>query len=136
MSHKQARPPAVAPASDSKTTQQRILLRDLELECRIGWGDPERQAPQRLRFNVDIEVRPERPLNEDIARTMDYSGLVARIRSLCEGPPVKLLETLAERVADICLEDARAVSARVRVEKPDRYAEAAGIGIEITRKRP
>jgi dihydroneopterin aldolase len=117
------------------TTQQRILITDLILSCHIGWGDPERGAPQRLRFNVEIEVTPQRPLNEDISRTVDYSGLVKRIRTLCEERPVKLLETLAEDVADLCFDDPRVFSVRVRIEKPDRYAEAAGIGIEILRER-
>jgi dihydroneopterin aldolase len=127
-----ARTPANAATS---TTGQRIVISDLLLSCRIGWGDPERGAPQRLRFDVEIDVTPQRPLNEDISRTVDYSGLVRRIRALCEEQPVKLLETLAERVADLCFEDRRVFRVRVRVEKPDRYAEAAGIGIEIVRER-
>jgi FolB domain-containing protein len=135
MSEKAKQRPAAEPHPASATTEQRILITDLVLSCRIGWGDPERQAPQRLRFNVDIGVTPVRPLNEDISRTVNYSGLVKRIRALCDGPPVKLLETLAEHVADICFEDERVISARVRVEKPDRYAEAGGIGVEILRER-
>jgi dihydroneopterin aldolase len=46
-----------------------------------------------------------------------------------------LVETLAERVADLCLSDPRVVVVRVRVEKPDVIVEAGGVGVEIERRR-
>ena len=47
-----------------------------------------------------------------------------------------LVETLAERLAGICLQDPRVRSARVRVEKLDVFADAVSVGVEIERESP
>ncbi len=57
------------------------------------------------------------------------------IRRVCAETRPRLLETLAEAIAEACFFDARTRRARVRVEKLDRYSDAAGIGIEIERQR-
>jgi dihydroneopterin aldolase len=44
-----------------------------------------------------------------------------------------LLETLAEEIAAICLQDGRVRSVRVRVEKLDIFPDAASVGVEIER---
>jgi dihydroneopterin aldolase len=53
---------------------------------------------------------------------------------LAEGH-INLVETLAEKIAELCLGDGRVETARIRVEKLDVYAEAASVGIEIERSR-
>jgi dihydroneopterin aldolase len=48
---------------------------------------------------------------------------------------VRLVETLAERIAEACLEDERVEHVRIRIEKLDVFADAASAGIEIERRR-
>ncbi|OYV35424.1 MAG: diguanylate cyclase, partial [Acidocella sp. 20-61-6] len=48
---------------------------------------------------------------------------------------VQLVETLAERLCEVCLADARVLIARVRVEKLDVFADAASAGVEVERRR-
>ena len=67
---------------------------------------------------------------------VDYEALIERVRRLVASRHVKLVETLAERVAALCLEDPRVRSARVRVEKLDAIPDAAAVGVEIERIRP
>ena len=55
-------------------------------------------------------------------------------RLLGEGH-IQLLETAAERIADLCLADRRCAKVRVKVEKLDVYTNAAGVGVEIERPR-
>jgi 7,8-dihydroneopterin aldolase/epimerase/oxygenase len=45
------------------------------------------------------------------------------------------VETLAERIAEACFRDRRVITARVRIEKLDVYADAESVGVEIERRR-
>ena len=46
---------------------------------------------------------------------------------------MNLVETLADRIAEMCLEDQRVRTARVRIEKLDVFADAESAGVEIER---
>ena len=114
----------------------RILVRDFEIDCHIGVNEHERGRAQRVRFNVELEAREgevERP--DSIAQVYDYGRITGHIRALAAAGHVNLSETLAERLALRCLADERIVVARVRVEKLEVEASAAGIGVEIERRR-
>jgi dihydroneopterin aldolase len=72
---------------------------------------------------------------DDLDRVVDYSVIVDRVRALVAAGHVRLVETLAERIAAACLEDPRILSARIRVEKLDIYPDAGSVGVEIERLR-
>ena len=113
----------------------RILIRDLVLTCSIGAYDHERFAPQRVRINVELEVRNRvGPLEDNLGNVISYDALVAGIRDLASAGHINLVETFAERIARLCLDDRRSAGVRVRVEKLDVEPEAAGIGVEIERR--
>jgi dihydroneopterin aldolase len=114
----------------------RILVTDLLLMCSIGIHDHERLAPQRVRVNVEMTVleSPD-PLDDDIVNVVSYEDVIDGIKRLIAAGHINLVETLAEGVAALCLEDRRVQMVRVRVEKLDVYAEAASVGIEIERRR-
>jgi len=57
------------------------------------------------------------------------------MRAITEESHINLVETLAERIAGLCLADARVARVRVCVEKLDIYEEAASVGVEIERVR-
>ncbi|MBI3451624.1 MAG: dihydroneopterin aldolase, partial [Rhodospirillales bacterium] len=75
------------------------------------------------------------PFADKIANVVDYDAIVAGVRRIIAVGHVKLVETLAERIAAFCLEEPRVRLARVRVEKLDVYADAASVGVEIERRR-
>ena len=116
-------------------TAQRILLSDLTLPCRIGVTEAERSERQRLRFNLQLEIRPDPPRNDKITEVVDYGRLVARIRGVCAEVEVRLLESLSERIAEACFLDEQVIGARVRIEKLDRYPDVGGIGSEFEYRR-
>jgi len=124
------------PRAEAQPGVYRVFVRDLVLSCSIGVYDHEKLAPQRVRLNVDVTARePGAALDDDIGKVVSYDDLVRRIRSVaCEGH-INLVETLAERVAALCLADERVVLVRVRVEKPDVIVDASGVGVEIERRR-
>jgi len=123
-----------AKAGDAKL--YRILVRDLVLKCLIGIHAHELLAPQRVRVNVEMAVYEQAgPLSDDIANVVSYEDVIEGIKRMLAEGHINLVETLAEKIADLCLADPRVASVRIRVEKLDVYAEAASVGIEIERRR-
>ncbi len=113
----------------------RIFVRDLVVPWNIGIHDHEQDGPQRVRFNVDLLVREASEFDADRYRqVVCYAGVVDRIQRLAYEGHVNLVETLASRVADICLADDRVVEATVRTEKLDAIDGVSSVGIEITRR--
>jgi dihydroneopterin aldolase len=79
------------------------------------------------RFHVDLEVRIDLAAagrSDDIADTLDYSHAFALVREVVEDQQYRLIETIAARVADAVLADARVESVRVRVSKQPPIAGA------------
>lgn len=114
----------------------RMFIKDLVLSCSIGAYPDERLRPQRVRFNVDLHVRASvGPLGDDLDNVVSYDTITEGIRRLIGNGHINLVETLAEQIADMCLADPRVVAVAVRVEKLDVEPAAAGVGIEIERRR-
>jgi 7,8-dihydroneopterin aldolase/epimerase/oxygenase len=125
-------PPIMA---DARAGLRHVFVHDLVLMARIGVPDEEQAEPQRLRLFIDLAVI-DAPHHDDIANVVCYGTLAARVRELVAGPPVRLVETLAEATARICLEDLRVRSVRVRIEKPDILPDAGAVGVVIERFNP
>ena len=129
--------------TDSVLGLRRMFIRDLVLQARIGVHDHERRRTQRVRINIDLAVEDDGILRvsrapvdrEDLARVVDYERIVTNIRALVASGHVQLVETLAERLGELCLEDRRVAIARVTVEKLDVFEDAASAGVEIERRR-
>lgn len=114
----------------------RILVRDLVVKCLIGIHAHELLAPQRVRINVEMAVFEQAgPLSDDIANVVSYEDVIEGVKTMVAEGHINLVETLAEKIATLCLTDERVQSVRIRVEKLDVYAEAASVGIEIERRR-
>ena len=75
---------------------------------------------------------------DDLRDTVDYGTLVAKVRKAIESDPVDLIETLAQRLVGICLEDPRVHRAEVTVHKPSAPIEAtfADVTLTVARTRP
>lgn len=128
--------PLAPPAGDAAEGHYRIFVRDLVVPWNIGIYDHEHDGPQRVRFNVDLLVREAKEFDADKYRqVVCYAGVVDRIRQLANDGHVNLVETLASRVADLCLADERVVEATVRAEKLDAIEGVSSVGIEITRRQ-
>jgi 7,8-dihydroneopterin aldolase/epimerase/oxygenase len=119
--------PAAVPAS------MRIQIRDLTLSAKIGLHQHERIANQRIRINLDLAIADPGEIDDDYDKVVCYGELVTGVRHVVGAGHVNLVETLAERIAAMCLADPRVLSARVRVEKLDVFPEATSVGVEIER---
>lgn len=113
-----------------------LLIRDLIVPCKIGVHEHERHGMQRVRINVRVQVADdERPLRDSIANVVSYESIVDGIRSITRSGHINLVETLADRVLDLCLAKHRVRGVWVRVEKLDLYPDVDGVGVEVERTR-
>jgi len=119
----------------TRVTAQRMFVRDLTITSHLGVSERERAKPQRLRINVELEVDPQRPIDDDPQNIVDYRWVVPSIREIARDGAPRLLESLADRIAESCFYDPRTRRVRVRIEKLDRYSDAAGVGIEVEHER-
>jgi dihydroneopterin aldolase len=128
-----SKPARAAPATESLRGETRVFVRDLMMTAKIGLHQHERLAGQRIRVNLDLTVADSGPIDDDYDNVVCYGGLVTGLRQVVGAGHVNLAETLAERIADMCLANRRVLSARVRVEKLDVFPEATSVGVEIER---
>lgn len=139
-SQAQPYPKVIQPAhfADARNALRHVFVHDLVLLASIGIYHHEKTDRQRIRINLDLAVREEQPadIGDDIKNVVCYEQVVSNIRGLIEAGHVNLVETLAERIAEICLTDRRVRLARVRVEKLDVFPDATSVGVEIERVQP
>ena len=122
--------------ADAHTLVRHVFIRDLMLTGLIGVHGHEKEKPQRIRINLDLAVKETPTAIEDrLADVVSYEEVADGIRAMVASGHVKLVETLAERIADMCLKDGRVQAARVRIEKLDVFEDAASAGVEIERFR-
>lgn len=119
--------------ADAQAALRHVFIRDLELLAHIGVHGHERTKPQPIRINLDLAVEDSMPLNDRLDRVVDYEAIALRIRALVAKGHVNLAETLAEGIAQACLDDRRVRAVRVRLEKLHALAGAESAGVEIER---
>ncbi|MBN8927653.1 MAG: diguanylate cyclase [Rhodospirillales bacterium 69-11] len=131
------------PIASSSRALRHVFLRDLVLQASIGVHPQEHTTRQRVRINIDLAVEDDggRPLSrspvgrDDLSRVVDYENVATRTRAIVAAGHVRLVETLAERIAEACLTDSRVYLARIRVEKLDVFPDATSAGVEIERRQ-
>ena len=120
--------PVVAP--------DRIVVNGLVVDTVIGVHDFERDARQRVRFDVEVEtVDGYADIVRTTGRYVSYADIVECIqaRAACD-EHITLVETWAEDVATFALTNELAAAVRVTVQKIDIFDDADGVGISIERR--
>ena len=118
-----------------RLTSRRVVIHDLELGAKIGIYTHERMDAQLIRINISLSVGTE-PIGDHIEDVVSYEDVVAKVKAECARGHVNLAETLAERVADLCLSAyPRVEEAWVRLEKIHAIVDAAGVGCEVIKRR-
>lgn len=114
----------------------RIFIRDLALRCIVGVYPEERRAKQDIVINVTLEADFRRAsASDDLTAAVDYKGIKQRIVALAEESRFRLIETLAEAVAAVCLEHPGVKCVTVAIDKPGALRFARSVAVEITRRR-
>ncbi len=118
------------------STSDRIFIRDLQIRCIVGVDEQERGEKQDVFVHITIDTDLRRAGRTDaLEDTIDYKALKKQILHMAEDSQFYLIEALAERIAGICLADARIDRVKVTVEKPGALRFARTVGVEIVRGR-
>jgi len=122
--------------ADAKLAVRHVFIRDLTLTGLVGVYQHEKLNAQRIRINVDLAVKETPGIAKDrLVDVVSYEDVANGIRNMFGNRHVNLVETLAENISDMCFNDKRVLSARVRIEKLDVFEDAESAGVEIERFR-
>lgn len=115
----------------------RIFIRRLVVDAAIGVHAYEQPLRQKLVLDIEMAKDLRAPAQSDrLDETIDYKAVAERIQALTRERRFALVETVAEEVARIILEDFGATSVRIEVDKPGAVRGASGVGVVIERAQP
>jgi dihydroneopterin aldolase len=83
---------------------------------------------------LDVDTRAA-AAGDDLACTADYGSIAEKLVAVIEGEPVNLIETLASRLAAICLEDPAVLGVEITVHKPDAPIAVPFDDVSVTIRR-
>lgn len=114
----------------------RIHIHDLAMRCVIGIYEEERREKQDVVINITLHADLRKACRtDDVADTIDYKVLKKKVIALVEDSSCRLIEHLAEAIAQTCLAEPRVARVTVCVDKPGALRFARSVSVEITRDR-
>src|SRR5262245_55006103 len=126
---------AVCMAVDSiigRHTMDSILIRDLRVEVLIGIHKRERHVPQTVSIDLDIGIPGTTVFASDkVADTIDYEQVSIRIKALGASQHFRLVETFADRIAKLLIDDSKAPWVKVSAAKIGILPNAKFVGVAI-----
>lgn len=114
-----------------------VFIKQLQINTVIGVYEWEKNIQQRLL--VDLELSTDIRLaaaNDDIRQALDYAVISQRVQQFVTAQPIELIETVAEKVAELLLTEFATSVVKVTVCKPDALSDAATVGVTIERSHP
>jgi 7,8-dihydroneopterin aldolase/epimerase/oxygenase len=116
----------------------RIAVRGLTAHAHHGVYAFERENGQTFRVDAVLELdTAPAAAGDELDETVNYAELAQRLHAVLTGEPVDLLETLAQRLADVCLADPLVDAVEITVHKPeaDLGVPFDDVTVEIRRTR-
>jgi 7,8-dihydroneopterin aldolase/epimerase/oxygenase len=114
----------------------KVFIEALEVEALIGIYDWERRIRQPLSFDIEMAFDNRKPAASDqIADTLDYKAVSKRLIEYVSQSSFGLVETLAERCAEIILGEFGVRHVRLKLSKPGAVRGARAVGVIIERSR-
>jgi FolB domain-containing protein len=114
----------------------KLHIRDLMLRCIIGLNDWEREKKQDILINITLYADLITACQSDnIEDTVDYKTIKQNVVDMVEASSYMLVERLAQKIADICLENPGVQKVKVTIDKTGALRFARSVGVEIMRDR-
>jgi dihydroneopterin aldolase len=114
----------------------KIFLRALKTEAIIGIFDWERQVKQTVIVDIEISADIRKAaLSDSIDDTLNYKRVAKRVLAFVEESKFHLVETLAERIAMMILEDFGIAWVRISLSKPGAIRSSRDVGVSLERDR-
>jgi dihydroneopterin aldolase len=111
-----------------------VFIEDLQIEAVIGIYDWERRIRQTLSFDLEMAFDNRRPAaSDDIEHTLNYKAVSRRLEQYVTSSSFGLVETLAERCAELVREEFGVAWVRLKLSKPGAVRGARSVGVRIER---
>ncbi len=113
-----------------------IFLHDLRVETIVGIWDWERKIRQTVSIDLKMGADIRRAAaSDDIDDTLNYKLVAKRVQQFVGDSSYHLVETLAERIAELVLNDFNVPWVEVQVNKPGAIRGARDVGVKIRREK-
>jgi dihydroneopterin aldolase len=114
----------------------RVFIEDLRIETTIGIYDWEKKIRQVVAFDIEMAFDNTRPAGSDkIEDTLDYKAVSKRLKAFVGESKFELVETLAERCAEIIRAEFGVEWLRLKLSKPGAVTDSKAVGVIIERGR-
>ncbi len=111
-----------------------VFIEDLRIETVIGIYDWERKIRQVVALDLEMAFDNRKPAASDrIEDTLDYKAVSKRLIAFVEAAHFELVETLAERCAEIVRDEFKVAWLRLKLAKPGAVRGAKSVGVVIER---
>ena len=114
----------------------KVILTDLRIDTVIGIWDWEKRNPQTVSIDLEMQTDTKTASQSDsIEDTLDYKAVSKRVKQFIQESQFNLIETVAENVAKIILEEFDVQWLKLRISKPFAISDSKNVGICIERTR-
>ena len=114
----------------------KIILTDLRINAVIGIWDWEKRHPQTISIDLEIQTDTKKTSQSDsIEDVLDYKAVSKRVKQFIQASQFNLIETLAENVAKIILEEFDVQWLKLRISKPFAIRDSRNVGVSIERTK-
>jgi len=111
-----------------------VFIEDLKVDTVIGIYDWERQIRQTISIDLEMahDIRPA-AADDTIEQCLDYKSVAKRIIAFVEESEFQLVETLAERIAQILQQEFQVPWLKLKLSKPGAVRGSKNVGVLIER---
>jgi dihydroneopterin aldolase len=121
-------------AGDEMTDQ--IFIRALKTEAIIGIYDWERQVRQTVLLDIEFSADIRKAaLTDSVHDTLNYKRVAKRVLAFVEASRFHLVETLAEHIAMLILEEFGVAWVSIVLSKPGAVRGSRDVGVSLERDR-
>lgn len=123
-------------STTEETGMDKVYIRELEVETIIGIFDWERNIKQNV--SIDLEMTTDissAAQTDSIEDTLDYKSVAKRVIEFVEGSEFQLVETLAEKIAELVLNEFNVQALKLRLGKPGAVRGSRDVGVIIERSK-
>ena len=125
----------VVPFKEIDNISQEIIIEAFSVNMSIGILPEEKQEKQNVLIDLMVQIEPKNTYGDDIANTVSYADIVEGIKELAQSQHFNLVETVAEKIADICFSYSLVRKCEITVKKPDIMSEVENVGFKLIQMR-
>ena len=119
----------------SDDTVKKIVIKDLILNKIFGFYPNEKTKPQRLKFNIKLELITNLKFSDqDLQTILDYDQIINTINNILD-KKINFLETLADQIIEELFKNSKIAAIELKIEKLDILKNAVSAGIEINKRK-